>query len=298
VPLFKLLYRYALESLIYLMEEQRLAYNNVLYSEDDPARYVYVIFRGEFKLYKRVACGKDAASSSQDVQERARRTSRNVSLKTIGLGEVLGCWEAYERTGAHQETCVCKSQDGLVLRIEKAKFLKKVLSPENNLEEIVPFLEQRGAQRRQEVREFLQKYESNNLFVRYLHTPSAKSRRVNTESAVYRQRSERAEELRKLSSASNNFFNEFNKTVKQEVRSTRISVKKSIRFNESREPVPSRIKDIIGIVDQEANYYKIRKPKENITLFDFNISVPVPPMQKVPIHVKKKYDILFKKQNQ
>jgi hypothetical protein len=74
-------------------------------------------------------------------------------------------------------------------------------------------------------------------------------------------RSERKDELRRLSTAGNNFFNEFNKTVRQEVRATRISVKKSILFNEERGPVPSRIKDIIGIVEQESNYYKIRKPK-------------------------------------
>jgi hypothetical protein len=93
--------------------------------------------------------------------------------------------------------------------------------------------------------------------------------------------------LRKLSTAGDNFFNEFNKTVKQEVRSTRISIKKSMHFSGTREAVPSRIKDIIGIVEQETNYFKIRKPKENITLFDFNISVSLPLSRTSPSMSKK-----------
>ena len=54
-----------------------------------------------------------------------------------------------------------------------------------------------------------------------------------------------------MSTASNNFFNEFNKTVKQEVRSTRISIKKSVALKmDEKGEIPSRIKDIIGIVNQ------------------------------------------------
>lgn len=60
---------------------------------------------------------------------------------------MLAYTEAYKRVNLHPESCVCKSQDGVVLKIEKNKFLKKVLSPDNNLEEVVPFLEERAAQK-------------------------------------------------------------------------------------------------------------------------------------------------------
>lgn len=76
-----------------------------------------------------------------------------------------------------------------MLRAEKTKFFKKLLSPDNNLEEIVPFLEERAALKNREMEEFLRRYEGNALFSRYLHTPSARSRRVNTESTAYRLRS-------------------------------------------------------------------------------------------------------------
>lgn len=90
---------------------------------------------------------------------------------------------------AHQETCVCKSQDGIVLRIDKVKFIKKLLSPENNLEEIAAYIDKQATLRAKELADFLSKYENNQLFARYLHTPSARSRRVNTESSVYKERS-------------------------------------------------------------------------------------------------------------
>ena len=32
------------------------------------------------------------------------------------------------------ESCVCKSQEGVILRFNKAKFLKNVMTPDNNME--------------------------------------------------------------------------------------------------------------------------------------------------------------------
>ncbi len=69
------------------MEEQKLGYNNVLYNEDESTKYVYVIFKGEFKLYKKVNCKKELPGSSGDIQNRSSRSiARNVSFKTVELG--------------------------------------------------------------------------------------------------------------------------------------------------------------------------------------------------------------------
>lgn len=46
LPLFQLLYRHSLESLIYLMEEVKLSFNSTVYAEHDPVKFVYVVFRG------------------------------------------------------------------------------------------------------------------------------------------------------------------------------------------------------------------------------------------------------------
>jgi hypothetical protein len=54
LPLFKLLYRYTLESIIYLLEEVKVGYNNIVYNENDLIKYIYIIYKGEFKLYKKV----------------------------------------------------------------------------------------------------------------------------------------------------------------------------------------------------------------------------------------------------
>ena len=65
------------------MEEHKLGYNNILYNEDDPTKYIYIIFKGEFKLYKKVNCRKVATETAIDIQERARNTTKNTSFKTI-----------------------------------------------------------------------------------------------------------------------------------------------------------------------------------------------------------------------
>jgi hypothetical protein len=49
------------------------------------------------------------------------------------------------------------------------------------------------------------------------------------------------------------------------------------------------------MVKHETNYHKIRKPEKNITLFEFNISVNICFIKKVPLHVKKRFDFLFRK---
>lgn len=100
----------------------------------------------------------------------------------------MGYTESYRRISNHLETCVCKSQDGIVLRIDKNKFLKKITSTENNLEEIIPFIEDKANKKSQEINDFLKKHE-NDIFIRYMHTPSANARRVNTESTIYKMRS-------------------------------------------------------------------------------------------------------------
>lgn len=47
------------------------------------------------------------------------------------------------------ETCVCKSQEGVILRIDKNKFMKKLLSTDNSLEEIHSFIKDKLAKRNQ-----------------------------------------------------------------------------------------------------------------------------------------------------
>jgi hypothetical protein len=78
-------------------------------------KYIYIIYRGEFKLYKKVSSKKEEVAQLE-IQER-RVSQRNICWKTIELGEILGAVEAYNKVGFFQETCVCKSQEGIVLKI-------------------------------------------------------------------------------------------------------------------------------------------------------------------------------------
>jgi CRP-like cAMP-binding protein len=133
---------------LYFVEEQRVGYNSVVFKEGDPVRYIYVLFQGEFKLYKKVVCKKQARpgggeESEQMEARQARHPHRNVGWKGLQVGEILGHLELLHSQGAHLESCVCKSQEGVVLRVERGKFLKKVLGSEHNLEELLQFAKSR-----------------------------------------------------------------------------------------------------------------------------------------------------------
>ena len=65
--LFKLLYRYSLESIIYSLEEKQMAYNQILYREADHLDYVYIVESGEFKLYKKVVSKKQSSNSAKEI---------------------------------------------------------------------------------------------------------------------------------------------------------------------------------------------------------------------------------------
>ena len=79
-------------------------------------------------MYKKVRSRKDSARSITQENEESRCVTKNLSFKTIEIGEILGYTESYRKISNHLETCVCKSQDGIVLRIDKNKFLKKITS--------------------------------------------------------------------------------------------------------------------------------------------------------------------------
>lgn len=49
------------------------------------------------------------------------------------------------------ESCVCKSQEGVILRFHKTKFLKKVMTTDNNMEEIKEFVRKRAIAKKKEI---------------------------------------------------------------------------------------------------------------------------------------------------
>ena len=63
--------------------------------------------------------------------------------------------------------------------------------------------------------------------MRYLHTPSARARKVRTESASHVEKEERERYLRRLSSAHDNFFNKINETVSHRPNTRRISLNRA-----------------------------------------------------------------------
>ena len=102
--------------------------------------------------------------------------------------------------------------------------MKKVMSPDNNVEDIVGFIEKRLGEKKKEVSSFLDCHSGNQMFVRYLHTPA--SRRSKTETSFEREQSAKKEQLRRLSTE-NNFFKRMNQNVVHQPRVKRISVNRS-----------------------------------------------------------------------
>ncbi len=68
------------------------------------------------------------------------------------------------------------------------------------------------------------------MYVRYLHTPSARARTIKTESASERQKTEKKEYFRRLSTANDNFFNKINETVIHQAKSKRFSVNRILKM--------------------------------------------------------------------
>lgn len=182
LPLLRLAYRYTLEAMLYGLEEVQVGYNGVVYSEGEALKYVHILYRGEFRLYKRASSRKQPAHPPHQeevaVQEQ-RVPHRDFCFRTVENGEILGYLESYFRLGQHGETCVCKSQEGVILRIDKTKFLKKLTSSDNNLPAIDQFMRVQMAARDQLIGDFETRHTQNPMFVRMMHTPaSAKGRRV------------------------------------------------------------------------------------------------------------------------
>ena len=114
-------------------------------------------------------------------QSRNSESPTATCFRTVENGEILGYLESYFRLGQHGETCVCKSQEGVILRIDKTKFLKKLTSSDNNLPAIDQFMRVQMAARDQLIGDFETRHTQNPMFVRMMHTPaSAKGRRVRT----------------------------------------------------------------------------------------------------------------------
>lgn len=65
-----------------------------MFNEEDPIKYVYIVYKGEFKLYKKIVSKKqEQGQKDQDFEleiKSIRIPQKNVPFKTISPGEILG----------------------------------------------------------------------------------------------------------------------------------------------------------------------------------------------------------------
>ena len=65
---------------------------------------------------------------------RSYKPDKMCCYRTVYPGEVLGYLEVFDKGNQYLESCVCKSQEGMILSFEKNKFMKKVMSADNSVD--------------------------------------------------------------------------------------------------------------------------------------------------------------------
>ena len=111
-----------------------------MFYENEPIKHIYVVYKGEFKLTKKIISRKQICKEKPLETQSIKLPHKNISFRNVGPGEILGASESFEKEDTFMATCVCRSQEGIVLKFEKNKFWKKVLAPDNNLDDIQAFL--------------------------------------------------------------------------------------------------------------------------------------------------------------
>ena len=53
-------------------------------------KYIYIVYKGEFKYYKKVKCNKEELGNTCFLENKEKRNVyRNISFKSLEIGEIL-----------------------------------------------------------------------------------------------------------------------------------------------------------------------------------------------------------------
>lgn len=138
IPIFSLLTRTALGKLTYFFESKRIAHHSFLYSEGDPADFVYIIKTGEFQVTKRIIRVNQKEENINDILDNPLkanklatkffnrnmiRTVQLINLFIVGSGNCLGDDDVilYEQ---YQTSARCISEHADVVFIKKDDFIR------------------------------------------------------------------------------------------------------------------------------------------------------------------------------
>ena len=150
LPLFQKLSRKFIHRLSSLMTEQKFIKNKVVYREQDPAQYIYIVKDGLFSLTKKLdkdkgMLGKTPTEkedemiqeilqdplASKNIQQfqatKKRARFEELGLAQVGKGNMLGIEDVEEdKETTYSQTATCFSENGVLLKIDKEELLSRL----------------------------------------------------------------------------------------------------------------------------------------------------------------------------
>eukprot|EP00825_Cyclidium_porcatum_P049360 TRINITY_DN8511_c0_g1_i4.p1 TRINITY_DN8511_c0_g1~~TRINITY_DN8511_c0_g1_i4.p1 ORF type:complete len:258 (-),score=34.15 TRINITY_DN8511_c0_g1_i4:178-951(-) len=114
LPLFLQVPQQYIINLIYKIKKQYCKQKQIIYKEKDTTTCVYIIYQGEFKMFKQ----QDSEINLQDI-------SKQNQIVLLGKGEEFGLEELLESVEQRQYNVQCISETGSLLVWDKEQLIKQ-----------------------------------------------------------------------------------------------------------------------------------------------------------------------------
>ena len=125
IPIFNIWSKKKMEKIIYFFKSAQYKREQLVFEENSPASYVYIVKKGEFELKKKISV------------KNGKYPDENINFKAalLGIGEVFGEKEVLQKKN-FSVSCSCYSTTGELLCITAENFLLK-FNKSKNLKEII-----------------------------------------------------------------------------------------------------------------------------------------------------------------
>ncbi|CAG9334175.1 unnamed protein product [Blepharisma stoltei] len=132
LPIFQKWTKGSLTKLSFFFEEKYFYRKHIMYKEGDEAKEVYLIKEGEFQFIKKIPIDHDFSNQKKltKVLVPKKSISHRAEVAILGKGEFFGEEEVINET-KRTTTCICYSQQAIVLAISASDFVKRITSEDS-----------------------------------------------------------------------------------------------------------------------------------------------------------------------
>lgn len=124
-----------LQRLTYYFRSRKVKKRQIIYKEGEVADEVYLIQHGEFSLFKKFTI---SLRSEKNFPEKSplkeRKISKQNPIAILSKGTMFGEEEITSGEETRQSTCICNSNNGVLLIVSKENFMKHVMKSEDAID--------------------------------------------------------------------------------------------------------------------------------------------------------------------